>query len=246
MARPRAIYAVDPETALARLVQDDPGEGGSEVFIRRRGSLSRTSEDTIAQINQPALAPPLVRAALEILRADARVHRGRFPVEYYARFGRSAISAAIRIHGVDNGIEQAERTFGLEVGASPSRAPFHVFESIARQNDDSGWDKVQHFVRSATACYKRGNLATDSMQYGKEIFYDEVPSWVSSDRGFDPADMLANNRGQAYGQQLFQRYHPVRAQAYSPSLLFRRQVAEPLGRQLSQAEQQIRRLYGVP
>jgi hypothetical protein len=89
-------------------------------------------------------------------------------------------------------------------------------------------------------------LAADALQYGKEIFYDEVPSWVSDDRGFDPADMLANNRGQAFGQRQFERYHSLRAQAYSPSLLFRKQVAEPLGRQLSLIEREIRRLYAVP
>ena len=51
---------------------------------------------------------------------------------------------------------------------------------------------------------------TDLNQYGKEIFFDEIPSWFTDDTGFDWNDMRANNQGQAFGDRLHARYHPFR------------------------------------
>ena len=43
------------------------------------------------------------------------------------------------------------------------------------------------------------------MQWGKEIFYDEIPSWFTDDIGFDPQDMLANGKGEGFGEELEER-----------------------------------------
>jgi hypothetical protein len=55
-----------------------------------------------------------------------------------------------------------------------------------------------------------GSTIADIKQYGKEIVFDEVPSWFGDDRGFDSNDMKANNQGQAYGAKLYAQYHPIR------------------------------------
>lgn len=33
------------------------------------------------------------------------------------------------------------------------------------------------------------------MQYGKEVFFDEIPSWFTDDTGWDNFDMKANRAG---------------------------------------------------
>jgi hypothetical protein len=197
------------------------------MYIERGNQLSITSKRTIDEINMPSIASPLVKFALEKLQADAVSYGGAFPKEYYAEFSQALIKESISLYGPDRGIEEAKIMFGRKIDSSPSKAPFHVFESIAKSDNDSGWDKVQHFIRSATSQYQKGKIITDILQYGKEVFFDEVPSWFSDDTGFDSKDMLANNQGQTYGQKLFELYHSIRAQLYSPSLLFQKQVKQP-------------------
>lgn len=206
-----AIYVINPKTGKAELKEQ--GNANSmlpkKISVLRNGRKSNSSEKTIDEINDPSKAPsPLVRYALEKLQADAVAYDGKFPKNYYVAFSKAVIKEAISLYGPDQGIKQAKLTFGEEVRESPSKAPFHVFESIVKSGDNFGWDKVQHFVQSATLQYQYGKKMTDFLQYGKEIIKDEVPSWFSDDIGFDSEDMLANNQGQAYGQHLFELYHP--------------------------------------
>jgi len=211
----KRIYIINPKTATAELseIRPDKKEGG--YFILRNGRLSRTTLKTIEEINDPSKASDLAQHALEKLRKDTAKFGGNFPENYYVEFSKSILNEATRKGDPDKGIQEAEAGFGSEdlVG---TKSVLHVYEALVPQNEDTHFDKVQHFVRSATSEY--GMLAnitfgvsTDIKQYGKEIFYDEIPSWFSDDRGYDPNDMLANNRGQAFGEKLYEKYHPFRA-----------------------------------
>jgi hypothetical protein len=203
--------------------------------------IPETSKRTLEEINNPASADPLVRFALEKLQRDVVDRSESMSGRYYEEFGKEILREAIRLHGPDKGIEEAERFFGRNVADSPSKAAYHVYESLV-----GGWDKVQHFIRSATSEYKHGEIVTDVLQYGKELVLDELNSLISDDEGYSEADMVANNRGQAFGRELHQRYRPVRAQLRSPSYLFQKQVTERVNNVLREAESRIYRLYGVP
>ncbi|HHG83730.1 MAG TPA: hypothetical protein ENJ82_03190 [Bacteroidetes bacterium] len=82
---------------------------------------------------------------------------------------------------------------------------YHLYENNARQNDDTGHDKLLHFSGSCYWQYKSAGTLSEVMQWGKEIFYDEIPSWFTDDIGFDPQDMLANGKGEGFGEELEER-----------------------------------------
>jgi len=243
----RRIYRINPATLRAELQSVTFGNATAGPFIDRGGgALSATSAATIAQLNDNSLAPPLVAVALEQMRLDSATYAARFPVDYYVHFSRAVMDAAIALLGPVAGVDAARGTFGVEVADSPSFAAFHAYEAVARAGAHSGWDKVQHFVRSAALAFTAPKPAVDLAQYGKEVVFDALPGLVNGVDHFDPADMLANNLGQAYGTELLERYRPYRAQLYSPTLLFRKQVAEPVGGMIQQIEREIHRIYGVP
>ncbi len=242
----RRVYCIDPASLRAVLQAITFGNATAGPFIDRGGALSATSAGTIAELNDNTLAPALIAAALGQMRRDSASFGARFPVGYYARFGRAMIEHAIGTLGPVGGVAGARDCFGVEVAASPSFAAYHAYEAVVRTGADTGWDKVQHFVRSAALAFSSPKPAVDTAQYGKEIVFDALPGLVNGVDHFDPADMLANNRGQAYGAELLERYRPYRAQLYSPSLLFRKQVTEPVGHVVQQMEREIYRIYGVP
>ncbi|MEG4274721.1 MULTISPECIES: SpvB/TcaC N-terminal domain-containing protein [unclassified Microcoleus] len=215
--------------------------GRGDALILRNNRLSITNQRTIDQINNPSLATPLMKFAIETLQRDTANFHGVFPTDYSVTFSRAIISESIRLNGADSGIEAVGEAFGSE-NLSQGRAALHLYEGLARRGEHTGFDKVQHFVASAVSEYENTSIGTDIRQYGKEIFYDEIPSWFTDDTGYDPNDMLANNRGQAFGAELYRRYHPVRDAILNPIDFAGRQVNE-VGTRL---EYEIRRLYGVP
>jgi RHS repeat-associated protein len=255
------IYQINPSTGRAETIslEDARTRLGwsesrfersirrSEVFILRNGNLSITNANTVGQINNPSTATPLMEFAIRRLQADAaRYGGGNFPSNYYVTFSRAVIQESIRLNGPDSGMDAVHGAFGSE-DFSQGRAVLHLYEALARSGEHTGFDKVQHFVASAYHAYGAADnltfgLTTDVLQYGKEIFYDEIPSWFGDDIGYDPYDMLANNRGQAYGQALYDRYHPLR----NPVTTTTRVVKEEVTRQLNTLERFIYWQAGVP
>ena len=185
---------------------------GKAYFVLRAGRLVPTVQETINQINEPSRCTPLVAFAVRRLQSDARSMCEIFPDGYYATLAKAIIEQAISYTPTDpdQGVELAGNTFGVEVGQKPETLPaYHIYDTIARVNNQNGYDKVQHFVRSAYLQYTNGKTVTDTEQYGKEI-RDEIKSWFKGGQGFDSKDMFANNRGQSFGEQLYAKYHPIR------------------------------------
>jgi len=214
----------------------------SGVFILRNGNLSISNPDTISQINNPSRATPLMAFAIRRLQSDSvRYGGGNFPSNYYVTFSRAVIEESIRLNGADAGIDAVGEAFGSE-DLNQGRAALHLYETLARSSESTGFDKVQHFTASAVSEYNNTSIGTDVRQYGKEIIYDEIPSWFSDDIGYDPADMLANNRGQSFGSDLYSRYHPIRDMVLNP--------IDNTVRSINETERswtyEIMRLYGVP
>ena len=220
----------------------DSAVGDATVLILRNGRLSRSAQATVDQINNPSSAPAVIRAGLEKLQSDAARYK-RFPATYYVEFARAVTQAALRRRSSDPdaAIDEVGEAYGTEEFPR-GRAVLHVYEAIARSGNDTGFDKVQHFIRSMSMHYNGTGITTDIAQYGKEIFYDEIPSWWGDDEGYSDADMLANNRGQAYAMQLYRRYHPTRDAIYNPVDTTIRKVNEFE----HYLEREISKLYGVP
>ncbi|MFI3239728.1 MAG: hypothetical protein R3Y22_03980 [Bacteroidales bacterium] len=90
---------------------------------------------------------------------------------------------------------------------------FHVYENVARKNDDTGLDKLLHFIYSAMHAYYDGRRTAFLKGFAKELIKDEFKSYVFSDEiGWDDMDMKANAEGIDFGHDLrsmddnFQKY----------------------------------------
>ncbi len=119
----------------------------------------------------------------------------------YGDFGTSLKALALLIDseaGFDNG----------------KGAPlFHVYENVARKNDDTGLDKLLHFIYSAIHAYYWGRRNAYLKGVGKELLYDEFNKILDkNEKGWDDMDMKANAEGIDFGRNLrsmddnFQKY----------------------------------------
>ena len=112
----------------------------------------------------------------------------------------------------DTIIDEIGDIFGIKVEdcyTNEIYAFYHIYEALVRKSSaDAGYDKIQHFVYSAVTQYNSTKVGTDVRQYGAEIWDLRKGSSVWNDT---KSDMEANNLGQSYGQQLYKKYHPIRA-----------------------------------
>lgn len=79
---------------------------------------------------------------------------------------------------------------------------FHIYENVVRKNDDTGIDKLMHFLYSAKHAYMEGGKVAYILGAVKEFVKDEMYSWIADDKGWDDLDMEANRRGIAFGRKL--------------------------------------------
>ncbi len=258
---PSVIYSLDKSTGKAVLMTHAAAQkalgmsnadftkaiGKGKVFIYRNGRLSNTSQATVDQINDPSKADPLMAFAIKKLQADTARFKGKFPSDYYVEFSKAVMKKSIALYGPDKGVTTAAGGFGSE-DMKLGYAALHLYEGLARSSSSTGFDKVQHFVASADLEYSIFSnyslgVTTDIQQYGKEIFYDEIPSWFSDDIGYDSADMLANNRGQAFGAKLYEKYHPFRN---NPAKATVKTAKDAVNNTLYEADRWIRWYYNIP
>ena len=177
----------------------------NKLPLSYRYTLNRknTSLNTIEQLQGKREVNSLMQAGLEKIRTDNQKYGNQFPEEYYQEFGKFMFETSIEINDgnidaaateVWNALNNETWTYGSSV--------FHLYENFARQNDNTGHDKLLHFTASAYYQYNYGAVYTNSVQFGKEFFKDEVPSWFGDDKGWDPKDVEANEAGQKFGKEL--------------------------------------------
>lgn len=150
--------------------------------------------------------------SLQKLKTDYKTYEGNFPENYYEEFSKSMIEKSIELNGAEAGIDAAQ-SFVNKDEFSEGRAILHAYESYVTKSADTGFDKAQHFIVSATSQYKQGSLVTDAKQYGKETLDYVQSKFGKSSGGFDSNDMLANNRGQAFGKTLYEKFNPKPAES---------------------------------
>lgn len=58
---------------------------------------------------------------------------------------------------------------------------FHIYENVVRKNDDTGFDKLLHFMSSAKHAHNLSPAISQSLGVAKEFIKDEMYSWINGD-----------------------------------------------------------------
>ncbi|AKL13548.1 TPA: hypothetical protein I8271_005406 [Kluyvera intermedia] len=180
-------------------------------FIKRRtGKISTTSKETIGKINNPELITnKYIKYVLEDFKKRCNDGTVDFPRLLFKDLMKSVFEHFLKDNdSPDNVINEIGDIFGTKVNDSymktELRAFYHIYEALVPKTLSSpGYDKIQHFTYCVKERYNTSKLVTDAAQYIAEA-YDLINggSWDDT-----LSDMEANNLGQAYGKELYDRYH---------------------------------------
>ena len=160
----------------------------------------------------------VVERGIERIVRDYNTSYGnRFPELYYDDFGRFITVQAENVRRITSpdasraerwamALEDVSRLVNSE---SPGRfdhgfgAPlFHIYESIVRRNDDTGIDKLLHFLHSAKYAFTLSPFRSFVRGVAKEA-NDERQRLLSGEgEGWCNLDMVANRRGIQFGREL--------------------------------------------
>jgi hypothetical protein len=204
------VFEIEKSTARARRISvtelmdlykgDIPDKllSGDFFILRMHDTIQEaiTKADTIEKINDPNKCEKLVGYAVRKLQADV----GTYDKDYYINFSKEMFYTAIAFDEKKpkNGVNLAGDTFGRKVHQVPDVLPaYHIYEALVAKTPSTGYDKVQHFCRSAREQYNNGKVITDLLQYAKETI----------ELDFDMEDMKANNLGQEFGKDLYDKYN---------------------------------------
>lgn len=142
-----------------------------------------------------------------------------FPIiiHYYEKISRELFEKALEKSGGDYGEAldllnklSGNRDYHLDTFA---RTPVKNSDYDGSYQDEynktvgtdtnNGWDKVRHFTGTANSQYdSSGFMAPEAFTYGKEA-WDKVEGWVGKDpEGYSIPDIRADNRGEAFGEEL--------------------------------------------
>lgn len=157
-----------------------------------------------------------ISKSIEYITSDYnKKYNYNFPDDYYATIGKllfmmnyhkymnmSKILRFIRIwYALEESCQLVDVDKGFKKGEG---APlFHIYENVVRKNNDTGIDKLLHFLYSAKYAFLAGYKMSDMLGKAKEFVYDEVYSWFNSnDIGWDNKDIEANELGIKFGKKL--------------------------------------------
>lgn len=142
-------------------------------------------------------------------------YNSNFPDDYYVIFGKFLFkinySQYVKVKDTPKYLaiayalsESCKLVDGDEGFLNGLGAPlFHIYENVVRRNNDTGLDKLLHFLYSAYYSYVNGPTKSTILGIMKEFFKDEVNSWFNDkEKGWDDKDMEANKRGVDFGMEL--------------------------------------------
>lgn len=199
-------------TEIERLSENKREDSGYFIY-RVSSQVSVTSKNTIDLINNPSkINNQYIKKAMEIFKRISNQNT-EYPrlvyrdimVELYEFFLKNNKEP-------DRIIKEISRIFGTNVGEVAEKSEllafYHIYEALVRKSSNSpGYDKIQHFSYSLGKRYTSTKIGTDFTQYGAEV-WDLINGGTMDDT---KSDMEANNLGEAYGWNLYKKYHPVRA-----------------------------------
>ena len=215
------VYKIDKISNRAILLsfseieklQDRINEQSGYFILRLNNVISKTSKETIDWINNPDLIQnKYIKQAMKIFQKISAINN-EYPNLIYRDLMKSLFEHFLSgAKDPDTIIDEIGDIFGIKVEdcyTNEIYAFYHIYEALVRKSSaDAGYDKIQHFVYSAVTQYNSTKVGTDVRQYGAEIWDLRKGSSVWNDT---KSDMEANNLGQSYGQQLYKKYHPIRA-----------------------------------
>lgn len=165
---------------------------------------------TVNQLQRSIEVTSQISAGMDKIANDFVRHDGNFPENYYSTFGEFLFETGfseIDTESRNELTQSASATFGLlnnENFSENGAAIFHLYENFVRHNEDTGYDKLLHFSRSADLTLRLGKAGANMLGNFKEFFKDEVYSWFNSDdKGWDDLDIKANKEGQDFGVKYF-------------------------------------------
>lgn len=181
---------------------------------RRSGGISKTSKDTIDKINNPDnITNKYIKYAMAAFKKECNSGAEDFPKLLYRDLMKFVFENFLKnAKDPDSVVDDIGSIFGQNIEVSYMKSEllafFHIYEALVPKTLSSpGYDKIQHFTYCVKKMYNATTAITDAAQYAGEA-YDLLTggSWDDT-----VSDMEANNLGQAYGKELYERYHPVRA-----------------------------------
>ncbi len=172
----------------------------------RNASLS-----TVQELQGTKTPDPTIQAGMDKITSDYASNGGQFSDNYNVAFGRFMFEQGFKNMGgctADDFTKSATNTWNVLDNTTFSKGAtlFHLYESFVRKNDNTGYDKLLHFSKSAQLTIKYGANTSGFLGTMKEFWKDEVPSWMpwSNDKGWDSNDMKANQDGINYGKTVNQ------------------------------------------
>lgn len=205
-------YKVIPSLGSVRKNFDLPSQMDYYTINRRK-----TNEITIQRLEKKIpFHSAVVELGIKKITNDynTRFNNG-FPDDYYNEFGRYITELLIYKHQqiklktpIDEALNEVVKLIDNENGFNNGLgAPlFHIYENVVRKNDDTGFDKLLHFMFSAKHAHNLNPTISKSLGVAKELIKDEMYSWINDDeKGWDDLDMKANEKGIEYGTELKSR-----------------------------------------
>ena len=158
---------------------------------------------------------PIVEFGVNKLREDARKYGNKkFPSDYYVDFGKELFKFAVQHHKGNEykAIKELDelwdndkkREYRFKNGEG---APlYHMYEHLVTKDEDTGSDKLRHFLTSAGIAILSDPLIAHAAGIAGEVFdIVKYPFDPKQKTGFDMKDMEANNRGTVFGTRWKQK-----------------------------------------
>jgi RHS repeat-associated protein len=145
---------------------------------------------------------PIIKAGMDKIKADYAINKGQFSENYNVAFGRFLFEQGFKGITKSDYVKSALETWETVDNATWKNGStlYHLYESFARQNDNTGYDKLLHFTASAYYTMSLGPNTSYTLGLSKEFFKDFVPGVFGIGEGWDSNDMNANQAGIDYGK----------------------------------------------
>lgn len=177
-------YKVIPSQGTIKKDFDLPPQVEQYMINRRK-----SNELTIKRLERKIIFhSAVVELGIKKITNDYNNRFGdNFPDEYYEEFGMYVTELLIYEHqliGINKPVKEAlnevikiidnENGFNNGLGAPL----FHIYENVVRKNDDTGFDKLLHFMFSAKHAYCLSPNISKVLGISKEFIKDEMYSWI--------------------------------------------------------------------
>jgi len=165
----------------------------------RNASLS-----TVQELQGTREPTPIIKAGMNKISSDYASNGGQFSDNYNVEFGRFMFEkgfSSMSGNSKADYVSSANNTWSILDNNTFSEGAtlFHMYENFARKNDNTGYDKLLHFSRSAQLTIKSGATWSKTLGYGKET-KDWFTGKFGHGVGWDNNDMKANEDGINYGK----------------------------------------------